>query len=508
MQWFKGRSSFIIGSDKWMGGQKSDSIAAFERSNSLPSPAPPEGVTREVNGIPSSAKDEVAQYDPTTGLKVRSPTRDENLDKVAGATSKLYPDIYQPPSSKGAETSDAKEPPVVEASEEVLVKIPGCLAHLIDEQESVILASGEFVLVKLLQNGTDVALFARVGDELQWPVVNDLPATKLDPSHYVFSLRVEADDDEKPPKDSKATETLNYGVTFQVDGNKELLRELDKILEQYSYFSAPTMLQGSEEDVKKVDGGKVPEASSREVVSSDLPGKPVPTDAITEKKPSDEVSTAYWTTIAPNVDDYNSSLARAIAGGTGHIIRGIFWCSETTVANLERTGRLVRRVSGACGKPSEVSPRTMRNIRRAKRVTKMSEKVAKGVLTGVVSVTGFFTTSIVNSRAGKKFFKMLPGEIALASLDGFGKIFDAVEVAGTNVLNTSSVVTTGAISHRFGDKAGEFAHEGLATAGHLVSTAWTISKLRNAINPKSVMKPTSVLKTAAKAASQGIEPKR
>lgn len=52
----------------------------------------------------------------------------------------------------------------------------------------------------------------------------------------------------------------------------------------------------------------------------------------------------------------------------------------------------------------------------------MSEKVATGILSGVVKVSGFFTSSVVNSKVGKKFFEFLPGEIVLASLDGFGMI--------------------------------------------------------------------------------------
>jgi hypothetical protein len=51
----------------------------------------------------------------------------------------------------------------------------------------------------------------------------------------------------------------------------------------------------------------------------------------------------------------------------------------------------------------------------------MSEKMASGVLSGVVKVSGFFTSSLVNSTVGKKFFSLLPGEIILASLDGFSK---------------------------------------------------------------------------------------
>uniref|UniRef100_A0A7N2LLQ5 Uncharacterized protein n=1 Tax=Quercus lobata TaxID=97700 RepID=A0A7N2LLQ5_QUELO len=49
----------------------------------------------------------------------------------------------------------------------------------------------------------------------------------------------------------------------------------------------------------------------------------------------------------------------------------------------------------------------------------MIEKVATGVLSGVVKVSGFLTGSVANSRVGKKFFGLLPREIVLASLDGF-----------------------------------------------------------------------------------------
>ena len=53
----------------------------------------------------------------------------------------------------------------------------------------------------------------------------------------------------------------------------------------------------------------------------------------------------------------------------------------------------------------------------------MSEKVITGILSGVVKVSGFFTSSIINSKVGKKFFNLLPGEIILASLDGFSEFF-------------------------------------------------------------------------------------
>lgn len=59
---------------------------------------------------------------------------------------------------------------------------------------------------------------------------------------------------------------------------------------------------------------------------------------------------------------------------------------------------------------------------RVERVTLVTEKVATGVLSGVVKVSGFFTGSVANSRVGKKFFGFLPGEMVLASLDGFSML--------------------------------------------------------------------------------------
>lgn len=52
----------------------------------------------------------------------------------------------------------------------------------------------------------------------------------------------------------------------------------------------------------------------------------------------------------------------------------------------------------------------------------MTRKVANGVLSGVVKVSEKFMTSVANTKAGKKFFNMLPGEILLASLDGFSML--------------------------------------------------------------------------------------
>lgn len=53
-------------------------------------------------------------------------------------------------------------------------------------------------------------------------------------------------------------------------------------------------------------------------------------------------------------------------------------------------------------------------------MTKMTERVAIGVLSGVLKVSGMFATSMANTKTGKKVISLIPGEVLLASLDGFG----------------------------------------------------------------------------------------
>jgi len=54
---------------------------------------------------------------------------------------------------------------------------------------------------------------------------------------------------------------------------------------------------------------------------------------------------------------------------------------------------------------------------------------------------------------------------------------------------------------RYGEKAAEITNEGFDAAGHAMGTAWAVFKLRKALNPKSVIKPTTLAKAAVRASS-------
>lgn len=331
--------------------------------------------------------------------------------------------------------------------------------------------------MRLRQGENVVAVLARVAGEIQWPLAKDEAAVKLDDSHYFFSFPAPKEEGEGSDDD-----VLNLGLTIATKGQEgKLLRELEKILEHYSCFT-----------VRKVSD-KVDGTVARQV-------SPVDLNSEKKKEMMEDKCRAYWTTLAPNVEEYSGTAAKLIASGSGHLIKGILWCGDVTVDRLKWGNKvLMKRMKP--GSQSEISPDTLKRLKRVKRVTKMTQKVANGVLLGVVKVSGFFTSSIANSKAGKKFFNLLPGEIILASLDGFDKICDAVEVTGKNVMSTSSTVTTGLVSHRYGENAGKATNEGLDAAGHAIGTAWSVFKIRKSLNPKSALKPTTVVKTAAKTAA-------
>ncbi|CAL0313264.1 unnamed protein product [Lupinus luteus] len=429
------------------------------------------------------------------------------------SSSNLYPsiDINELCENLFPETNTVVSPSAPpKATEQVLITVPGAILHLIDKEYSVELAFGDFSVVCLRQGQNIVAVFARVADEIQWPLAKDEAAVKVDDNHYFFSFRVpdqdpdkegsdssdeEGEEDRKKKKENKVPCFLSYGLTIASKGQEDMLKELDKVLSECSSFS----LQKVSEKAKK-KGEALDDSMAKQISPSDLKSEK-------NKDLMEERSAAYWTTLAPNVEDYSGTAARLIATGSGQLIKGILWCGDVTVERL-KWGNEVMKKRMSSTEQKEISPETLKRIQRVKRVTKMTENVATGVLSGVVKVSGFFTSSVTNSKAGKKFFSLLPGEVVLASLDGFSKVCDAIEVAGKNVMSTSSTVTTELVNHRYGEEAAKATTEGLDAAGHAVGTAWAAFKIRQALNPKSVIKPTTLAKSAAKAAAAELKAKK
>ncbi|CAA7037196.1 unnamed protein product [Microthlaspi erraticum] len=331
--------------------------------------------------------------------------------------------------------------------EEVLLQIPRCRVHLIDESEAVELASGDFKLVKVLDNGVTLAMIVRIGRYLQWPVIRDEPVVKLDARDYLFTL---------PVKDG---DPLSYGVTFSGDDRDvalvNSLRLLDEFLKENSCFSCS--------------------ASSK--VSNGID----------------------WKEFAPRIEDYNNVVAKAIAGGTGHIIRGIFSCSNAYTNQLHKGGEIMitkaEEKSGSSHRnggynngdssSSEKKNAINTNLQRVRKLSKATEHLSKTMLNGAGVVSGSVMVPVMKSKPGMAFFSMVPGEVLLASLDALNKILDATEAAERQTLTATSRAATRMVSERFGENAGEATGDVLATAGHAAGTAWNVLKIRKTFYPSS-----------------------
>ena len=235
--------------------------------------------------------------------------------------------------------------------EEVIVRVAGAIVHLIDKQHSVELASGDLTIVRLRQGENVIAVLARIGQEIQWPLAKDEAAVKLDESHYFFTLRVpESGSGSSSDDDGESENLLNYGLTVASKGQEGLLKELDSVLEKYSCFSV--------QEVKRTGGWEVLDGSvARETSPEDLGSKK-------KKELMEERSGAYWTTLAPNVEDYSGSVARMIAAGSGQLIKGILWSGNVTVDGLNWGNEFLKKRMGP-GSKSEISPEAMKRMKRS-----------------------------------------------------------------------------------------------------------------------------------------------
>ncbi|KAL5219693.1 hypothetical protein ABZP36_020377 [Zizania latifolia] len=465
----------------------------------------------------SSAKQslypEVDQSHPdlNTGFLVNPATATSGSLYPTVDPGKLAADLFP-----DAADADAAPPPPT--TEEILVAVQGAQLHLVDPDRSLDLGAGTLSVVCLRQGDHSVAVLARLTPEkpnqrrglfsfwssgrsgdgvaqepVQWPLTRDVAAVKLDPAHYFFSLHVphtDHDDDKDDVEDAEAEKdadgeaALSYGLTVVGKGQEKVLEDLNKVLEEYTTFSIKQVEPAAREKSEVMDTRVVTEITPEEAVGD-------------KKEVVEEQAAAFWTTIAPNVDDYSSSVARLIAQGSGQLVRGIIWCGDITAEGLRCGEAVVKKSVGPSGKPAQVKPSSIRRMKRARRVTKMSNRVANSILSGVLKVSGFVTSTVLNSKPAQKFFKLMPGEVILASLDGFGKVWDAVEVSGKNVMRTSSVVTTSVVTHRYGDQAGEITQDYLHATGNALGVAWAVFKIRKALDPKGNLKKSSIVSTAA-----------
>lgn len=315
----------------------------------------------ESHGNPT---DKQSSLYPTVDMS--NPEAPINPNSSSSTTNNLYPSLDMDDLARDLfpEQPESTSIPIsapTESTEEVILKIPGAILHLIDQSYSVELACGDLSIIRLVQDGNVVAVLARVADEIQWPLTKDENSVKVDESHYFFTLRPtkdfgpdSGDEDEEREKDPKEEihDMLNYGLTIASKGQEHLLEELEQILADYSCF---TVQQVSEE--AKESGERVLDVTvARETSPVELTGE--------RKEIVEKQCAAYWTTLAPNVEDYSGKTAKLIATGSGHLIKGILWCGDVTMDRLKWGNDFMKRRLSKAEKERDVHPDTLKRIKR------------------------------------------------------------------------------------------------------------------------------------------------
>ncbi|XP_033143248.1 senescence/dehydration-associated protein At4g35985, chloroplastic [Brassica rapa] len=340
--------------------------------------------------------------------------------------------------------------------DEDLLQIPGCIVHLANASEPLELASGEFKLVRVSSDdNVALALLVRVGLELQWPVVKDEPMVKVSAHDYLFTL---------PDKDG---DSLGYKVTFSDEegGVFKKLEILEELMREHSCFSSLS-------------------------------------------KNKNEID---WKEFSPKAEEYKNVVAKAIAEGTGHIIKGIFICSNSFSKMVclicitpsfpvqkyhhnHKYCKVLYIYFGVFFSPKQAKTIKVRSrlifmneimvpllnvtciVYRVETLWEASEMIGAMVLDGEGMISGLIMAPVVKSKLGKALLSTAPGEILLASLDSFDKILGAAEAAEIQTHFATSMAATKLVSKRFGESAGKITGKVLETTGSLGRIAWKIQK--------------------------------
>ncbi|KAG7582845.1 Senescence/spartin-associated [Arabidopsis suecica] len=164
-----------------------------------------------------------------------------------------------------------------------------------------------------------------------------------------------------------------------------------------------------------------------------------------------------WKEYAPKAEEYKSVVAKAIAEGTGHIIKGIFTCSNsyskkiqggTIAEEVEERSGDISKIDGGGNNVTKKENKLNKNLQRAEKLWKVSEAIGMAVIEGEDMVSGWMVAPVVKSRLGKALLSTAPGEVILASLDSFHNIFGAAEAAEIQTHSATSMAATRLVSKR------------------------------------------------------------
>jgi len=394
--------------------------------------------------------------------------------------------------SSGSVPADRQQlllPPCM-GSEKELVKIGGAQLCLIDGEESMVMQSGEFSLRLLKQACTPLAAVVAAVGQVQWPVGKDAPVLKVWNRRYTFALP-----------------GLVYGIVFPDDTSAEAIELLEDVMDRFCTFQVH-----HQEIVVAANNNNA--AAAEKLLEMMIPKSSSTREGTTSLDVAE-----YWTGVAPEVETLSSRIARQICSTSSIVANSIVkkgQCATLGIQQQAGSSTLARRSKGsAAGAASAsssssavaeqgmtssssrtgVSPRMMKRMQQARRMSAVAKMMSKTLLNGAISATGHVVGSLHGLQpdvAAVHATRLAPPSplhnteaaaavtnetVTVASVDAFAQVAEAVETAGKSVYGASSAVGTDFLQQRFGLDAGKVVRDSMDAVGNVINTAWTLNKM-------------------------------
>ncbi|KAG0576632.1 hypothetical protein KC19_5G095100 [Ceratodon purpureus] len=324
-------------------------------------------------------------------------------------------------------------------SQRELINIPGAQLYLIDGEESVLMMSGGFSLKLLKQTRSPLAVVVANVGEVQWPVGKDAPVLKVWNWRYTFALP-----------------GLVYGMILPDTTPIAVLNNFEAILSEYSTFETHHEIANAAQYFA-TSGGR------------DNPG--------------------FWTAVAPEVETLSSRVARNIDSTSTIVANSIVMGGDWAALGMKHGATWMKRKAGRPQSPPEgggdsgVSPRMMKRMQQARRMSAVAKLMSRTLLKGAISATGHVSKSLgldVNASSVGPVYGSpddTARNVAVASVDAFGKVVEAVETAGKSLYDVTQRVGTDIVQDRFGHEASQVVQDSFGAVGNVINTAWTLNKM-------------------------------
>lgn len=311
---------------------------------------------------------------------------------------------------------------------------------------------GDFCLRLLKQEHSPLAAIVAAVGEVQWPVGKDAPVLKVWNRRYTFALP-----------------GLVYGLIFPAETTPlEVLQQLEAVMDRYCTFEVHREIA-------------IAAAQQQQQLSA--------TSGAGGGEESRDMSEEYWTVVAPGVETTSAKIARQICSTSSIVADSIVIGGEWASLGIRQAGSIVKRNVRSVERG--VTPRMLKRMQQARRMSAVAKVMSRSLLKGAISATGHvlagslagldvnaaasvydhITTAALDhhqhsSSSSSSGPAAAKASVAVASVDAFAKLVEAVETAGKSVYGVTSAVRTDLVQHSLG-----------AAVGNVINTAWTLNKM-------------------------------